>query len=124
MPSSVRRRPYQRNTRPRPAPATALAPTTRAACAAHGPVGRSCAYGGRENPIVVSQPIPASGTAVTGSAAAATTPVISTQAISTPVAESRPCSPAATVPTARNMAKPAGSALGAGIARPRRGPNP
>ena len=32
------------------------------------------------------------------------------QAISTPVAGRRPCSAAAAVPTARNMAKPAGSA--------------
>jgi hypothetical protein len=38
------------------------------------------------------------------------------QAISTPVADRRPCRAAAIVPTARYIAKAAGSAYGAGIA--------
>ena len=83
---------------------------TMAAWAAAGPVGRSCAYGGRENPTAVSQPMPASSTDATGSAANDITPATAAQAISTPVAGRRPCRPAATVPTARNMAKPTGSA--------------
>jgi hypothetical protein len=89
---------------------TAVAPTTMAACTAAGPVGRSCAYGGRENPATVSQPMPASGTAATGSARKDMAPATTAQAIRTPVASSRPCSAAATVPTARNAAKPTGSA--------------
>src|SRR5208282_3812121 len=86
MLTSVSRRQYHRNTRPRAAPASALAPMTMAAWAAAGPVGRSCAYGGRENPTAVSQPTPASRTAATGSAANDTTPATTAQAISTPVA--------------------------------------
>ena len=66
--------------------------------------------GGRENPIAVSQPMPASGTAASGSAANEVTPAIAAQATSTPVAVSRPPSAAATVPTTRNMAKPTGNA--------------
>ncbi len=54
--------------------------------------------------------MPASGTDATGSATNDMTPATSAQAISTPVAGRRPCKPAATVPTARNMAKPTGSA--------------
>jgi hypothetical protein len=54
--------------------------------------------------------MPASGTDAIGWAAKDTTAVTAAQAISTPVAVRRPCSPAATVPTARNMAKPTGSA--------------
>ena len=54
--------------------------------------------------------MPASSTDATGSAANDITPATTAQAISTPVAGRRPCSAAATVPTARNMAKPTGSA--------------
>ena len=54
--------------------------------------------------------MPASGIAAIGSAANDVTPATAAQAISTPAAGSRPCSPAATVPTVRNMAKPTGSA--------------
>ncbi len=43
IPTSVSLRAYQRNSRPRPAPPSALMPMTMAACAAAGPVGRSCA---------------------------------------------------------------------------------
>ena len=54
--------------------------------------------------------MPASSTDATGSAANETAKATAAQAISTPVAVRRPCSAAAAVPTARNMAKPAGSA--------------
>ena len=54
--------------------------------------------------------MPASSTDATGSAANETANATSAQAISTPPAGSRPCSAAASVPTARNMAKPAGRA--------------
>ena len=54
--------------------------------------------------------MPASSTHATGSAANEATPATAAQATSTPVAVRRPCSAAATVPTARNMANPAGSA--------------
>ena len=54
--------------------------------------------------------MPASRTDATGSAANDMAPATAAQAISTPVAGRRPCSAAATVPTARNMAKPTGSA--------------
>ena len=67
--------------------------------------------------MAVSQPMPASRTAATGSAANDMPPAIAAQRISTPVAGSLPCRAAAAVPTTRNMAKAAGSAYGAGIAR-------
>jgi hypothetical protein len=54
--------------------------------------------------------MPASSTQATGSAANDTEKATAAQAISTPVAVRRPCSAAAAVPTARNMAKPTGSA--------------
>jgi hypothetical protein len=54
--------------------------------------------------------MPASRTAATGWLAKDMTPVTAAQAIRTPVAVRRPCSPAATVPMARSMAKPTGSA--------------
>ena len=54
--------------------------------------------------------MPASSTDAIGSAANDTPKATTAQAISTPPAGRRPCSAAATVPTARNMAKPAGSA--------------
>ena len=60
--------------------------------------------------MTVSQPMPASSTDATGSAVNDTAKATAAQAISTPPAGRRPCSAAATVPTARNMAKPAGSA--------------
>ena len=59
---------------------------------------------------MVSQPMPASRTNAIGSAAKEVTQAIAAQAISTPVAGRWPCSAAATVPTARNMAKLTGSA--------------
>ena len=54
--------------------------------------------------------MPASATDATGSAANDTAPATTVQAIRTPVASRCPCSAAATVPTARNAAKPTGSA--------------
>ncbi len=72
--------------------------------------GPQLRVGGRENPVTVSQPMPASSADATGSAANDTAKAARAQAISTPVAVRRPCSAAAAVPTARNMAKPAGSA--------------
>src|SRR5581483_6210054 len=113
---SVRRRACQRNTRPAPAPAAAHKASAAAACTAAGPVGRSWAYGGREKPVAVSQPMPLTNTAATGSAAMQTVKAIAAQAVRTPVAGRRPGRAAAAVPTARNMAKAAGSAYGAGIA--------
>ena len=74
MPTSVNRPAHQRYSQPRPAPARALAAIAIAACSDSGPAGRSCAYGGRENPIAVSQPIRASGRAEIGSATNDTTP--------------------------------------------------
>ena len=53
--------------------------------------------------------MPASSTHAAGSAANEAIPATAAQATSTPVAVRRPCSAAATVPTARNMANPAGS---------------
>ena len=53
--------------------------------------------------------MPASSTDAIGSAANETPKATTAQAIRTPVAGRRPCSAAAAVPTARNMAKPAGS---------------
>ena len=91
-----------------------------AACAVPVPVGRSCPYGARENPVAVSQPMPASSGAASGSAVNDTRPATQAQATSTPAGVSRPPSPAAIVPVARNRAKPPGRAYGAGIARARR----
>ncbi len=54
--------------------------------------------------------MPASRTEVTGSAAKDIAAATAAQATSTPVAPSRPPRPAATVPTARYMAKLTGSA--------------
>ena len=54
--------------------------------------------------------MPASSTDANGSVADDTAKATTAQATSTPVAVRRPCSAAATVPTARNTAKPAGSA--------------
>ena len=54
--------------------------------------------------------MPASSAQAAGSAANDTANATAAQPISTPVAVRRPCSAAAAVPTARNMAKPAGSA--------------
>ena len=50
-----------------------------------------------------------SGAAAVGSATGASAPTTTAQQISTPVAFSRPCSAAATVPTASSAANPAGS---------------
>ena len=61
--------------------------------------------------------MPASRTDATGSASNDIAPATAAQAISTPVADRRPCSAAATVPTARNAAKPTGRAKGAGMPR-------
>jgi len=54
--------------------------------------------------------MPARKTDATGSATNEVIPATAAQAISTPAASSRPCSTAATVPTARNTARPTGSA--------------
>ncbi len=118
MPTSVNRPAHQRYSTPSPAPASALAATAIAACQAMGPVGRSCAYGGREKPIAVSQPISASGAAASGSATNDVAPATTEQAMSTPAVLSLPPSAAATVPTTSSSAEPSGSAKGA--ASPRR----
>ena len=113
MSTSVTRPAPQRYSAPSPAAAKALAAIAIAACPASGPVGRRSAYGGRENPIVVSQPMSASTGEATGSATKDMTPTATAQAISTPVPDSLPPRAAATVPMASRTAKPAGSAYGA-----------
>ncbi len=114
---SVTRAASQRNSTPRAPLPSAVTPITSAASAAAAPVGRRSAYGGRENPATVSQPMAPSGTDASGSAISAVTPTTIAAAISTPVAGSRPLSAAATVPTANSAAKAAGSAYGAGTPR-------
>jgi hypothetical protein len=81
-----------------------------AARTATGPVIRSWAYGGREKPATVSQPItPSAGTA-SGSATAEIANTTAAARISTPVPGSRPPSPAASAPGSSSAVKPAGSA--------------
>src|SRR5215471_6488881 len=94
----------QRNTTPRQAHAAEQAPMVTAASWATAAVGLSWAYGGRENPATVSQPMPAIGTDATSPAANDIRPDTRAQAISTPGAVMWPFSPAATVPIARNAA--------------------
>ena len=114
---SVTRAASQRNSAPRAPLPSAVTPITSAASAAVLPVGRRSAYGGREKPATVSQPIAPSGTDASGSAISAVVPTTIAAAISTPVAGSRPLRAAATVPTANSAAKAAGSAYGAGTPR-------
>src|SRR5260370_42439319 len=64
--------------------------------------------------MTVSQPITPSGTAARISDIADVTATMPAHAISTPTPGNRPCSPAATVPTANSAAKAPGSAYGAG----------
>jgi hypothetical protein len=87
-----------RTSMPVPAATRLHAASVTAACAASGPVGRSCAYGGREKPTTVSQPINSSSGAARGSATADVTVTKIATATSTPVAENRPCRAAAAVP--------------------------
>ena len=108
--SSVPLAARQRNAAPQAAASSAVAARVTAARSATEPVSRRSAYGGREKPMTVSQPMKASGTAAVGSATAASPPTTTAHAISTPVAPSRPSSAAATVPMANSAAKPAGSA--------------
>ena len=84
-----------------------------AASAAVAPVGRRSAYGGRENPTTVSQPMTPSGTAAFTSETAEMTVTITALTTSTPMAGSRPFSAAAIVPRANSAANPTGSAYGA-----------
>ena len=64
--------------------------------------------------MTVSQPMTPSGTAAVATDSADTAVTMIALQIRTPTAGSRPCSAAATVPTANNAAKPTGSAYGAG----------
>ena len=77
---------------------------TTAAFPAWGPVTRSCAYGGWENPTAVSHPTTARGITASGSAANDHAVTTAAAAISTPVAGNRPCRAAATVPMASSAA--------------------
>jgi hypothetical protein len=83
-----------------PAASRMQAASVTAARAASGPVSRSWAYGGREKPTTVSHPINPSSGAARSSATADVTVTKSATAMSTPVAENRPCRAAAAVPMA------------------------
>ena len=83
---------------------------TTAARAATGPVIRSWAYGGWEKPATVSQPITPSTGATSGSDTAEMDRTTTAARTSTPVAGSRPPSPAASAPVTSSAVKPAGSA--------------
>src|SRR5262249_37350899 len=117
--SSVTRAGQDRNSQPAVAPASVHAAIVIAACAAVAPSGCRSAYGGRENPMTVSQPITPSGTPAVASDSPDLTVPTTAHTISTPVAGSRPFSAAATVPTANSAANPAGSAYGADSPRRR-----
>src|SRR3954462_2015606 len=64
--------------------------------------------------MTASQPMTASGATARISDVADVGATTTAHAISTPVAGKRPCSPAATVPTANSAANATGSAYGAG----------
>ncbi len=112
--SSVDRVVNHLNTVPAAAEPSATAAITIAASTAVLPEGLRWAYGGREKPVTVSQPMMPSGTDATGSAIKEVVPTTTAAAIRTPVAGSLPFRPAATVPTANSAAKATGSAYGAG----------
>ena len=78
-----------RTTTPVTMPVIMAPPTTIAAGTASRAVGWSCAYGARENPATVSQPIPARTGATTGSATADPMPTISAARMSTQPARYR-----------------------------------
>ena len=100
----------QRTIRPIPAPASTQMAMVTAARTATGPVIRSWAYGGREKPATVSQPINPSTGATSGSATTEMARTMAAARMSTPVAGSRPPSPAASAPVSSSAVKPAGSA--------------
>jgi hypothetical protein len=83
---------------------------TTAARAATGPVILSWAYGGREKPTTVSQPITPSTGATSGSDTAEIDRTTTAAMTSTPVAGRRPPSPAASAPVTSSAVKPAGNA--------------
>jgi len=96
----------QRMSRPSAPPAAAQAAMTTAASAAWGPVSRRSAYGGWANPTAVSHPTTPRGITASGSATNDHAVTTAALAISTPVAENRPCRAAATVPMASSAAYP------------------
>ena len=81
-----------------------------AARAATGPVILSWAYGGREKPTTVSHPMTPRAGAASGSATAEMANTTTAARMRTPVAGSRPPSPAASAPVTSSAVKPAGSA--------------
>src|SRR5215510_5575304 len=106
-----------RSSRPSPPAASAQAARTTALRPAKGPVSRSCPYGGWENPTAVSQPTKPRGIAASGSATKDSAVTTAALPISMAVGEIRPCSAAATVPSAKSIPKPVTRAKGAASPR-------